>query len=268
MAFSTSTTARWTILSSSVGTPSGRCRPSALGCTLYEPASLGTLPASAVRRGPGGCPPGLSVVPPRLAVDARGSVSLQGEVRRTQAVDVVDVVQKRREPLFPVLRCCLTYPLERAGRALPALCPVCVAARASFPWPAPFPPPPPRPVARLCSAASQVLRSCPTSRVSFVIAVRPWTSRCGLRPLPSQTNVGSPGSRSRCFRACTGSLTARGPDASRDGDVPGVAFRGLLRRRHPEVPPLSRRSIDFAAQYPACTYPGQRFTFALASADA
>src|SRR6266404_4054873 len=31
MAFSTSTAARWTILSSSAGTPSGLCRPSALG---------------------------------------------------------------------------------------------------------------------------------------------------------------------------------------------------------------------------------------------
>src|SRR6266403_1458675 len=31
MAFSTSTAARWTILSSSAGTPSGLCRPSAFG---------------------------------------------------------------------------------------------------------------------------------------------------------------------------------------------------------------------------------------------
>ena len=31
IAFNTSTVARWTILSSSVGMPSGRCRPSALG---------------------------------------------------------------------------------------------------------------------------------------------------------------------------------------------------------------------------------------------
>jgi hypothetical protein len=31
MAFSTSTTARWTILSSSAAMPSGRCRPSGLG---------------------------------------------------------------------------------------------------------------------------------------------------------------------------------------------------------------------------------------------
>jgi hypothetical protein len=35
--------------------------------------------------------------------------------------------------------------------------------QADSPWPAPFPPPPPWPQARPCSAASQVLWSCPTS---------------------------------------------------------------------------------------------------------
>src|SRR5437867_4540972 len=38
-------------------------------------------------------------------------------------------VEKRREPLFPVLLCCLTYALERAGRVGPALGPGRVALR-------------------------------------------------------------------------------------------------------------------------------------------
>jgi hypothetical protein len=50
--------------------------------------------------------------------------------------------------------------------------------------------------------------------------------------------AGSPGSRARCLRTCLGSLTAQGP------------------------------AIYFAAQYPACTYPCQRFACVLTGADA
>ena len=48
------------------------------------------------------------------------SVSLQGEIRTPQTVSVVDVVQKRREPLLPFSLSCLTYSLERALRVGPA----------------------------------------------------------------------------------------------------------------------------------------------------
>src|SRR5437867_964698 len=65
----------------------------------------------------------LAVVPPRLAVDARCRVSLQRVVRGAQPLDVVHVVQERREPLLPVPLGCLTHPLERARRAYPARCP-------------------------------------------------------------------------------------------------------------------------------------------------
>ena len=41
----------------------------------------------------------LAIVLPGLAVDARGGISLQREVRRSQTLDVVDVVQQRGEPL-------------------------------------------------------------------------------------------------------------------------------------------------------------------------
>jgi hypothetical protein len=63
------------------------------------------------------------------------------------------------------------------------------------------------------------------------------------------------------FRACAGSLTARGPDTPRDVGVPGVAFRFSLRRRRPGV-------CSFAAEYPARTFPCQRFVAALAGGSA
>jgi hypothetical protein len=66
---------------------------------------------------------GLPVVLPGLAVDPGSGVSLQGEVRRSQVVDVVDVVQKRCEPHLLVTLRDLPYPLQRTGRADPVLCP-------------------------------------------------------------------------------------------------------------------------------------------------
>jgi hypothetical protein len=94
---------------------------------------------------------------------------------------------------------------------------------------------------------------------SFIIGVCPWTSRCGLRRSSPQATAGSPGSRTRCFHACTGSLTARGPGAPRDGGASGVAFRLPIRRRHPEVATTRAVGHPFAAQYPARTFPCQRF---------
>ncbi len=70
----------------------------------------------------------LPVVLPRLAVDAWRRVPLHSPIRRAQPPDAVDVVQERREPLPPVLLGGLTYPLERAWRACPALCPEHVLA--------------------------------------------------------------------------------------------------------------------------------------------
>src|SRR3989449_2251603 len=65
----------------------------------------------------------LAVVPPRLAVHARSSFLLETEVGRPKRFGVVDVVQERREPRLPVPFCCLTYPLQRTGRACPARSP-------------------------------------------------------------------------------------------------------------------------------------------------
>src|SRR5215469_10640521 len=65
----------------------------------------------------------LAVVFPCLAIDACSRALLNRKVRGPQSIDFIDVVQKRREPLLLVLSCCLTYPLECAWRAFPALCP-------------------------------------------------------------------------------------------------------------------------------------------------
>src|SRR6202049_4340840 len=62
----------------------------------------------------------LAVMPPRLAVHARRRVPLATEVGRVKRLEVIDVVQERREPHLPVPACCLPYPLQRTGRALPA----------------------------------------------------------------------------------------------------------------------------------------------------
>ena len=124
MAFNTSTAARWTILSSSDVTPSGRCRPSALGMyTLrtglarYAPrcSRIGEVPEVLFQF--------LSVVPPRLPVHARRRFPLQTEVGPAQRVQVIDMVQERGEPQLPILLSCLTYPLQRTGRVGPARCP-------------------------------------------------------------------------------------------------------------------------------------------------
>src|SRR5437867_539620 len=81
---------------------------------------------------------GLAIVLPRLAVDPRRRVSLQRVVRGAQVLDVVHVVQERREPLFPIPFGCLTHPVECTERACPARCPERVAlARV------PLGPPPP-----------------------------------------------------------------------------------------------------------------------------
>src|ERR1700739_1392810 len=129
MAFNTSTVARWTILSSSAGTPSGRSSPGLPTFGMYTlrtglavgPSfeSLGEILEFRLE--------GLAVVLPRLAVDTRGSILLNGKICCPQPLDLVDVVQERGEPLFLILARCLPYPLECAGRAFPALSPEAVA---------------------------------------------------------------------------------------------------------------------------------------------
>src|SRR5919109_5580867 len=80
---------------------------------------------------------------------------------------------------------------------------------------------------------------------SCIIGVRPWTFQCGLCfPLP-QTVTGSPDFRSRCLRACAGSQTARGPEASRDIDAPSFAFRLVQERGHQGVATACAMVVQF-----------------------
>src|SRR6266852_56414 len=58
----------------------------------------------------------LAVVPPRLPVHARSGFLLQSEVGPAQCFQVIDVVQKRREPQLLILSCCLTVGID-FGRA-------------------------------------------------------------------------------------------------------------------------------------------------------
>src|SRR5439155_12606997 len=116
----------------------------------------------------------------------------------------------------------------------------------------------PLPVARRCSAASRVLRSCPTSRVRS----------------PSACVLGLPD-------ALCGSLSRR---EARDLPVPVRSASGRARGLRPRgVPvPLALAThwvwpsaylhgvgtpewfMDFAAQYPARSFPCQRFAPVLA----
>src|SRR5262249_34476468 len=65
----------------------------------------------------------LNVVLPCLAIRACRRVPLDREERCPQPIDVIDMVEERSEPLFLFPSCCLTYPLQRAGRVFPALNP-------------------------------------------------------------------------------------------------------------------------------------------------
>ena len=73
-----------------------------------------------------------------------------------------------------------------------------------------------------------------------IIGVRPQTSRHVPQRHPLRVDTGSPGSRARCFRTCTGSRTARGLDMPGDNGTPDVAFRISLLRRHPGGMSVSR----------------------------
>src|SRR6266478_5053636 len=75
----------------------------------------------------------------------------------------------------------------------------------------------------------------------FIIAVRPWTSRCDPS-VPAWVVAGSPGSRAGCFRACLGSLTSRDTNAPRQSGTLIMAFPFSLQGRHPDLS-LFRGSI-------------------------
>jgi hypothetical protein len=60
---------------------------------------------------------------PRFTIDPCRRIPLDGEIGGAQRVDGIHVMEERGEPLLSLSSCQLSYTLERAGRASPALCP-------------------------------------------------------------------------------------------------------------------------------------------------
>jgi hypothetical protein len=96
---------------------------------------------------------------------------------------------------------------------------------------------------------------CPTSRgrasSPYVLGLHDAAGRCSS----SRATTGSPGSRTRRVRTCTGSSTARGSDAPCDGGASDVAFRPPIRRRHPEVATARAVGHSFRGSIPGLHVP-------------
>ena len=228
-------------MSSSAGTPSGRLLPSALsmytrltGWRAGRPLGLSRSDRSrsrASRSSPYDC----HVSPSTPAA----ALPLQRKVGCPQAVDRVDVMHQGGELRTRSASGRLSYAVERRSHALSPRTAATCAPRLHFPWPAAFPPPPPPlPGFHLqpCSAASPVLRSSPTScaRGSSSYALRLHDAHCTRRfPAGCSRARDLPVPVRECFRACAGSLTARGPARLADAAAPGVAFGLSPQRRHP-----------------------------------
>jgi hypothetical protein len=113
---------------------------------------------------------------------------------------------------------------------------------------------------RLPNFVRRLLRYYGTVRLPAPVHHRRTSLDFPTRPAAHQpqADIGSPGSRARCFRTCSGSLTTRDSSASRH----------TMRPISPSAPsdgvgvPKIR---SFAAQYPGCTCPCQRFGSSLRS---
>src|ERR1700704_1659325 len=117
MAFSTAAVARWTILSSSAATASGRCRPSGLGMYTRRDGSARYAP-----RWTRACRSSrlrseialkvLLVVPTCQPVHPRCRILLEFKECLFEVVNT-DVVEERGELLLLPLPCSLPYALQR-----------------------------------------------------------------------------------------------------------------------------------------------------------
>ena len=224
------------------------------GCTPVGRASLGTRPASAVSARSWSWPPGLAVLLPCHAIHSWRPLPASARSRPPGGVQGVDMVQQRGEPLLPIPFLLLAVPAPAPATRRPGSVSGARSAGASSPWPGRFPPLLRRPVAQLCSAASSVLRACPTSRARSSSACVSWTSRCGP---PRHAADGR--TRDLPVLARDVSVHARGlrPRGVR------VALALATHRVWPSASGYSVGTPDatvFAAQYPACTSPCQRFT--------
>ena len=154
-------------------------------------------------------------------------------------------MKERGEPHIPVLPRHLAHTIQITGHALLRHC-----VRGAFHWPCspragPFPPPPPPPEPRACSAASQVLRACLTSRdrasrdyrLSVPLTARQALdlpprepSRTGHHQHPRAT-TGSPGSRAWSSSCVPGFF-----------DRAGSTSDSRKRRQQCCLPPIGRAS--------------------------
>jgi hypothetical protein len=125
-----------------------------------------------------------------------------------------------------------------------------------FPWPAAFPLPPPQPGHCRPGFVRQLPRYYAAVRLLSVMARRRTPLGFPMRSaLDVQKTLRSPGSRTRCVHACTGSLTARGPHLPRQSGKHGVAFGMSPRPRHPEPPAPCGAGHRFRSSIPGLPFP-------------
>src|SRR3954452_9246017 len=204
------------------------------------------------------------VVLPGQPVHSRRGVPLKIKERHADQVEA-DVMEERGEPFLLPVPCGLPYAVQRLGHAFPVLRPARAllspggTLRPPAPRSPPLAPPTPRPVARLCSSASQLLWQGLTSPVR--------TSSASAPHLPDADPGRTPG------RA--GDLPVPGQGASVHAGVSDHAGPAEARADAPARMAFrysnnvgTRDCRPFAAQWPACTLPCRRFAGTLAGADA
>ena len=166
----------------------------------------------------------LCVVLPRHPVHPGRGLRVQRPEGLSQAVDV-DMMQKRGESRIPVLLRHSAHAIQRtwhahAGTASGAWFAVRVLlTQASFL---------PRLRRRHADIVRRARRYYRPVRLPTLVHLGITASAFPERPaLPSRrrATVGSPGSRTWRFGACSGSQTARGPLAARDNAASDMAFR-------------------------------------------
>ena len=195
----------------------------------------------------------LQVLPvrlPRDLIDPGCRLWVQPQVASPESVDA-HVVQERGEPRLPITTSCLTYPVQRTGRAPPALCPVRVL------------------LARVPLGQTPSLPAVRCPSWGFVLAVRRYygpvrllatvhhgvtatgLSHATRRTVPLDSLEISRFSRME-LPHMHGVFDRAGPEAAL-----AIARRPVL----PSVPVTTSapRTVDFAAQCPGLRFPCQRF---------
>src|SRR6202035_2469372 len=128
------------------------------------------------------------------------------------------------------------------------------------PWPPPFAPPAPRPVARLCSSASQLLWRSLTSQVRSSLATAPRLPNADQMAPRHWPDLGPPGSRARSFDTCQVLRPRRVNQA--------LAITRLVVLPSAFETESAPGNSDFVARWLACALPYRRFVDVLANDNA